>query len=49
MTETGGMIEIQGTAEDGAFSHEQLLAMLSLAKGGIEQLVIEQKQALNME
>lgn len=49
MTETGGMIEIQGTAEDGAFSHEQLLAMLSLAKGGIEQLVMEQKQALNME
>ncbi len=49
MTEPGGMIEIQGTAEDGAFSHEQLLAMLSLAKGGIEQLVIEQKQALNME
>ena len=49
MTETGGMIEIQGTAEDGAFSHEQLLAMLSLAKAGIEQLVIEQKQALNME
>jgi len=49
MTESGGMIEIQGTAEDGAFSHEQLLAMLSLAKDGIEQLVMEQKQALNME
>jgi ribonuclease PH len=49
MTETGGMIEIQGTAEDGAFSHEELLAMLSLAKGGIDKLVIEQKNALNAE
>jgi len=49
MTETGGMIEIQGTAEEGAFSHEELLAMLSLAKSGIDKLVIEQKKALNGE
>tara|TARA_R110001583_G_scaffold30866_2_gene106165 strand:- start:20170 stop:20889 length:720 start_codon:yes stop_codon:yes gene_type:complete len=49
MTETGGMIEIQGTAEDGAFSHEELLAMLSLAKGGIEKLINEQKNALLAE
>ncbi len=46
MTDTGGMIEIQGTAEDGAFSHEELLAMLSLAKGGIETLIAEQNKAL---
>ena len=49
MTETGGLIEIQGTAEEGEFSHEQLLAMLSLAKGGIDKLVLEQKNALNAE
>lgn len=49
MTETGGMIEIQGTAENGAFSHEELLAMLSLAKGGIDKLVVEQKKALTAE
>ncbi|MFT6985255.1 MAG: ribonuclease PH [Psychromonas sp.] len=49
MTETGGLIEIQGTAEDGSFSHEELLAMLSLAKGGIDALIVEQKKALNME
>lgn len=47
MTETGGMIEIQGTAEDGAFSHEELLSMLSLAKGGIDTLISEQKKSLN--
>ena len=49
MTETGGMIEIQGTAEDGAFSHEELLSMLSLAKGGIETLIAEQKKVLSTE
>jgi ribonuclease PH len=49
MTETGGMIEIQGTAEDGAFSHEELLAMLSLAKGGIDTLIVEQQKALASE
>jgi len=49
MTETGGMIEIQGTAEDGAFSHQELLAMLSLAKGGIDTLIAEQKKVLGAE
>lgn len=49
MTESGGMIEIQGTAEAGAFSHEELLAMLSLAKEGIGKLVIEQRKSLNAE
>ena len=49
MTETGGLIEIQGTAEDGSFSHEELLAMLSLAKGGINTLITAQKKALNVE
>ncbi|MCG6201662.1 ribonuclease PH [Psychromonas antarctica] len=49
MTETGGLIEIQGTAEDGSFSHEELLAMLGLAKGGIDKLIAEQKKALSAE
>ncbi|WP_409440217.1 ribonuclease PH [Psychromonas sp. GE-S-Ul-11] len=49
MTEQGGMIEIQGTAEQGEFSHPQLLAMLALANSSITQLIIEQKKALEME
>lgn len=49
MTETGGLIEIQGTAEEGAFSHQELLAMLALANTGIENLVAEQKKSLNAE
>lgn len=46
MTETGGFIEIQGTGEDGDFSHAQLLDMVGLAEGGIQQLVAAQKKAL---
>ncbi len=47
MSETGGMIEIQGTAEDGEFSHEELLSMLSFAKSGIDNLITAQKKALS--
>ena len=49
MTESGGLIEIQGTAEEGTFSHQELLAMLALANTGINNLVAEQKKALNVE
>ena len=46
MTEDGKMIEIQGTAEGEAFSHEELLAMLALAKDGIFDIISMQKQVL---
>jgi len=49
MTEHGGMIEIQGTAEEGEFTHQELLAMLNLADTGIKNLVTEQKKALETE
>ena len=49
MTENGGMIEIQGTAEDGEFSHQELLAMLKFAEGGVNSLIAAQKKALEME
>lgn len=44
MTEGGGFIELQGTGEDGDFSHSQLLEMIALAENGITQLVEMQKQ-----
>ncbi len=47
MTESGGFIELQGTGEDGDFSHDQLLEMIALAKAGIQNLVQMQKQALS--
>lgn len=46
MTEQGGFIEIQGTAEDKPFTREQADKMLSVAQIGIEQLIQRQKQAL---
>jgi tRNA nucleotidyltransferase len=48
MTEKGGFIEIQGTAEGAPFTWEENQAMLALAKEGITQLIYAQKQALDL-
>jgi ribonuclease PH len=45
MNSHGGFIEVQGTAEAGAFSEAELNAMLSLARGGIERIFELQAQA----
>jgi len=46
MTERGGFVEVQGTAEGPPFSREQLNSLLALAEGGITQLIQAQKAAL---
>ena len=46
MTGTGGIVEIQGTAEGGPFSEANLLELLGLAKKGIGELVALQRQAI---
>lgn len=46
MSEQGGFIELQGTAEKNIFSENELNDMLSLAKKGIKELVEAQKQAI---
>jgi ribonuclease PH len=46
MTELGGFIEIQGTAEKDVFQQHDLDKMLALAKEGIAQLVLAQKAAV---
>ena len=46
MTGTGGMIEIQGTAEGAAFSRTELIELLDLAEQGITELSKLQTQAL---
>src|SRR5215471_740108 len=46
LTGSGGLVEIQGTAEGAPFTEEQLLALLKLARKGIGELVELQKQAL---
>ncbi|MEE4244030.1 MAG: ribonuclease PH [Kangiellaceae bacterium] len=47
MDENGGFIEVQGTAEDGAFSYDDLQAMLEHGKNGIRELIDEQKRSLD--
>lgn len=45
MNSNDGFIELQGTAEGGAFSDQELNTMLSLARTGIRQIFELQKQA----
>lgn len=47
MTDKGGFIEVQGTAEGDAFSQDQFDAMLSLARKGLNELFTLQQAALN--
>jgi ribonuclease PH len=48
MTGKGGFVEIQGTAEGEAFTHEEMNAMLALADLGIKALSLKQKQVLGL-
>jgi ribonuclease PH len=46
MGESGGFIEVQGTAEGAPFARDELNAMLDLASAGISTLIEKQKAAL---
>ena len=46
MTGSGGLVEVQGSAEGAPFSEAELLQMMALARAGIVQLVGLQKAAL---
>jgi ribonuclease PH len=46
LTGSGGLVEIQGTAEGAPFSEEQLVELLRLARKGIGELVTLQKSVL---
>jgi ribonuclease PH len=46
MTGSGGLVEVQGTAEGAPFSRKEMDAMLDLAHKGILELVAAQKTAL---
>jgi ribonuclease PH len=49
MTESGRLIELQGTAEKHPFSRAQLGELLDLAAGGIRQLCAAQRRILEPE
>jgi ribonuclease PH len=46
MDDAGKFIEIQGTAEEAAFTLDEMLAMTELATHGIQQLISKQKEVL---
>jgi ribonuclease PH len=46
MTGSGGIVEIQGTAEKTPFSETELASLMALAKKGIARLVELQKLAI---
>jgi ribonuclease PH len=47
MTGSGEIVEIQGTAEKGPFSKEQLDIMLNLAGKGIKRIITRQKEVIS--
>lgn len=49
MTEQGGFIEVQGTAEKQSFHAQELQQMLALADEGIKQLFAKQREALGVK
>ncbi len=46
LTESGKIVEIQGTAEGEPFSEEEFCHLLELGKSGIKQIISKQKEAL---
>ena len=47
ITGSGGLVEVQATAEGKPFSEDELLALLRLARGGVARLVELQKAAVS--
>ncbi|MDI3534106.1 MAG: ribonuclease [Thermosediminibacterales bacterium] len=47
MTESGKIVEIQGTGEESPFTKQEMLELLNLAEKGIKELIQIQKQVLN--
>ena len=48
LTGTGGIVEIQGTAEGAPFDEAAFARMLALARAGIAELAALQREALGL-
>jgi ribonuclease PH len=46
ITGSGGLVEVQGSAEGAPFTEDQLIQMLALARSGVQRLVVLQKAAI---
>ncbi|MBR2034082.1 MAG: ribonuclease PH [Alphaproteobacteria bacterium] len=49
MTESGKLVEIQGTAEGEPFDEDQFNQMLTLGKQGIREIIAKQKEVLGVK
>jgi ribonuclease PH len=49
LTGNGGVVEVQGTAEEKPFSEGEFLALLALAKKGVGELTAMQRQAIGQK
>ena len=49
LTGTGGIVEVQGTAEDKPFSSDAFLELMALAQKGVDTLSTHQKAALGLD
>ena len=49
LTGRGGIVEIQGTAEDAPFSEAQFLDLMALAKEGVASLIGMQRSVLGLD
>jgi len=47
MTETGRLVEVQGTAEGLPFTRDEMQQMLNLAERGIKRLIAQQREVLS--
>ena len=49
ITESGKIVEIQGTAEEDPFEEKEFYELLKMAKDGISQLIAKQKEVLGVK
>ena len=49
LTGTGGIVEVQGTAEDKPFAESEFIQLLELAKKGVTELTRLQRLAIGRE
>ena len=49
LTESGRIVEIQGTAEEDPFEEAEFGELMKLAKDGIKQLIAKQKEVLGVK
>ncbi|MBA4117891.1 MAG: ribonuclease PH [Candidatus Puniceispirillum sp.] len=48
LTAKGGIVEIQATAEESPYTQDELMALLDLARKGVDALILEQRRVLGL-